>query len=397
MASRFLLLFVLGRYLDADSVGMYGLMHAYITYAIYALGFEYYNYSTREIIIQEPDNRKSLLASQLVFFGIVYAIVLPLLSLVFIRQLLPWQYALWFYGVLIFEHLSHEVNRVLVAISEPIIATLMLFIKMGAWAIVFSVLLVLYPNFRTIEALFIFWFSGVALSTIWGSIIVFRRCWSPTRVKILWRWIGRGIQVAFPLLIASLALRGMYSLDKIFMERTVGLAALGAYTLYSSISNAVIAFIDAGLIVFYYPKIVMAASEGNKLSGIMRALFLKVLIYSISLVVGGMIVARIAIPFLGKVIYMDNYYMLAWQMAGAFLYCVGIVPQLGLYGMRKDLLILLSNFLALLVFIMSFLFLRQFLHVYAVLLSQFIGFLVMAVLKSVFYRSVKANMVEVLC
>lgn len=96
LGSRFVLLFVLGKFLDAEAVGMYGLILAYITYAIYALGFEYYNYSTRELIIQNPENRFSLLMSQMVFFGVVYAVVLPLLSFIFVGNLLPWKYALWF-------------------------------------------------------------------------------------------------------------------------------------------------------------------------------------------------------------------------------------------------------------------------------------------------------------
>ncbi|AEJ18679.1 O antigen flippase [Gracilinema caldarium] len=393
LGSRFVLLFVLGKFLDAEAVGMYGLILAYITYAIYALGFEYYNYSTRELIIQNPENRFSLLMSQMVFFGVVYAVVLPLLSFIFVGNLLPWKYALWFYGILIFEHLSHEVNRALIAISEPFMATLILFIKTGAWAIILSVLLILFPAFRTLEILLLFWLSGVALATAWGAFVIVSKCHPTGMSRVSWAWIIKGIKVAFPLLIASLSLRGMYSLDKIFMEKVAGLAVLGAYTLFSSVSNAVIAFIDAGLIVFYYPKIILAATKNNNISGTVNDLFMRVLLFSIFLVAGGMVVTFIALPYLGKAVYIDYFYMLVWQMGSAFLYCLGVVPQLGLYGMGKDMDILLSHLLSLVVFIIAFLILKPYVGVYSVLLSQCMGFAVMVILKCAFNLKAKSSLV----
>ena len=50
LVSKFSLIFVLAKYLDAAELGLYGLVVATVTYSLYLVGLDFYSYSNREII-----------------------------------------------------------------------------------------------------------------------------------------------------------------------------------------------------------------------------------------------------------------------------------------------------------------------------------------------------------
>ena len=50
LASKFLLIFFLAKFLEPKQLGLYGLLTVTIGYALYLLGFDFYTFTTREII-----------------------------------------------------------------------------------------------------------------------------------------------------------------------------------------------------------------------------------------------------------------------------------------------------------------------------------------------------------
>src|SRR5690554_889302 len=83
LVSKFLLILVLARFLTPAELGLYGLIIATIAYGIYPLGFEFYTYSTREIIGLEESQRGVLLKSQLALHVKLYLFFLPLFLFLF--------------------------------------------------------------------------------------------------------------------------------------------------------------------------------------------------------------------------------------------------------------------------------------------------------------------------
>ena len=73
---------------------------------------------------------------------IAYAVVLPLLLTVFLCGLISWKYAGWFYVLLIIEHISQESGRLLITLSRPTRASIVLFLRSGIW--VYAVLATTY-------------------------------------------------------------------------------------------------------------------------------------------------------------------------------------------------------------------------------------------------------------
>ena len=111
LASKFLLIFFLAKFLEPAELGLYGLLTVTIGYALYLLGFDFYTFTTREILKRERHEWGGLLKDQGALSLVLYVIVLPLLSLIFLEGLLPWSVAGWFFILLVLEHLTQELGR----------------------------------------------------------------------------------------------------------------------------------------------------------------------------------------------------------------------------------------------------------------------------------------------
>ena len=64
LASRFLFIFFLAKYLDSASFGYYGLFAAAVSYCLYFVGMDFYTYVTREILKTPNDQRGRLLKAR---------------------------------------------------------------------------------------------------------------------------------------------------------------------------------------------------------------------------------------------------------------------------------------------------------------------------------------------
>ena len=93
LGCRFLLIFFLARFLEPAQLGLYGLLTATIGYSLYLLGFDFYTFTTREILKRERHEWGGLLKDQGALSLVLYVIFIPLLSLIFVKGLLPWSLA----------------------------------------------------------------------------------------------------------------------------------------------------------------------------------------------------------------------------------------------------------------------------------------------------------------
>ena len=223
LASRFLLIFFLARFLEPAQLGLYGLLTATVGYSLYLLGFDFYTFTTREVLKRERHEWGGLLKDQGALSLVLYAVFMPLLSLIFIQGLLPWSLAGWFFALLILEHLNQEFGRLLVAISEQLLASVVLFIRQGTWAIGVTALMASEPATRSLDYVLGAW-TVAGLLAVWvGAYRLSQLGIAGWHKKIDWKWIATGLKVSIPFLVATLAIRGVFTLDRIGYSRSVGL------------------------------------------------------------------------------------------------------------------------------------------------------------------------------
>lgn len=383
LAVKFAFILALAVFLPPEEVGLYGLITVTVSYSIYFVGFEFYTFSTRDLVARPRSEWSRLLSNQLVFFGLMYVVVLPAFSIVFFLEMLPWSVMAAFIALVVLEHLSTELMRLLVAIEKPLLATLVIFIKQALWALCFAITMWLAPEFRNISDLLLFWIAGSALSILIGIGPLLKLDWRGVLTKIDWRWIRTGAMVAIPLLLSSIAVRSLFTFDRYAFEALNSLALLGAYSVYIGVASAMLSFMESGVFVFYYPRMMKAYKEQNmsEFEHAYSKLAKQSAIWLTFLMVGAAIAGVIVFPMLEETIYYDNLTLFFAIIVSMAIFIGGYVFQYGLYTTTRDKSIIVANLAGLAVAAIALVMIAQHTSYWAVTIAMTIGSGVATLLK----------------
>jgi O-antigen/teichoic acid export membrane protein len=363
-------------------------MGATVGWATYFVGCEFYAFSTRDLIAKPSNERQTKIRDQFVLHLIVYAVTLPAIAAASAAGVLPWPLAAWAVLLLVLEHVGLELNRILIAIGAPLSASVAMFLRGGAWCFAVMALMAYDPALRTLDVAFAAWAIGAAASCALGFIRI--KALEPAKATgpVDWAWIRRGLYIAAPLMLASLSTRGIFMLDRYWVEALSGLATLGAYVLFVSMASAVITFIDAGVIDFAYPRLVAAARAGQEATyrQLMRELATKIVCATALLVIGVFLVGALGVTWLGKPHYIEQAYLLPWLLLAAAIQALGMIPHVGLYARGNDRPIVWSQLAGLGAFIAILLMFGGRFGVVIVPWAMCVGFTVILVWKSLAFR-----------
>ena len=397
LVSRFLFVFVLAKFLEPVEVGLYGLLGATISYVMMALGFDFYTYSTREMIVTDRSRWAAMLRDQGVFYGIAYVIFLPVCGLIFWYGFLPWTVAIWFFPLLVLEHTAQEFNRLLVALSEPLWASVVLFVRSGSWALGASIWLLFFPAQRSLDFVFAVWVTSVFIACLFGAFLLRRLAPGSLVCRVDWSWIKRGLCVAFPFLLGTVSLRAFYTFDRYWVESLEGLDVLAAYALFVGVSNAIASVLDASVFTFAYPSIVSAAEKKDKseFSKKIINMYVQTFVVTIMLSIAALIIAKYAVNEIGRSVYKDNFIFLYWLVLANAFFSISMVPHYGLYALRKDRLIILSHIYAVPIFFISIIVMNQIIGVLAVPVGMSITFLFLFGVKTMLFHRCSPFAMEV--
>jgi O-antigen/teichoic acid export membrane protein len=356
LSSKFVLLLFIARYLSTEELGVFGLMSVTIAISLYFLGMDFYVYNTREILAQKESECVPLIRDQLVFHGLTYIIVLPLLLVVFAGGLISWKYMGWFYLLLVLEHLSQEASRLLITLSRSSMANVVLFFRSGAWVYVAVAAGIFLENARSLSIIWAGWVIGILVSLVLTAYTLRWLAWQKvSRISINWGWIKNGAHIFLPFFCATVALMGIQYADRYFIQHYYGEATVGIYTFFAQIANAVQTFVFTGIIMILYPKIIAAYQQGRMAEYrlLMRKLGLGVTGALVVLVCAAAAVIKPILAVVGKTIYAEHL-TIFWIMLGstALLTCSDI-PHYALYAKHRDKEIIASTVVAFGVAIMA--------------------------------------------
>lgn len=388
LLSKFALIFVLAKLLEPAEVGLYGLLSATVFYVLMALGFDFYTYATRELIVADRREWAGMLRDQGVFYSITYSGLLPLCLLLFWLGFLPWELAVWFFPLLALEHLAQELTRLLVAISEPLWASIVLFVRSGAWAIVAVLWMWLDPTQRTLGFVLAAWTAGVLASCLLGASRLRGFDRASLKRAVDWQWIRKGIRIAFPFVLATLSLRALYTVDRYWIEALGGLEVLAAYVLFVGIANAIMSFLDAAVFTFAYPALIAVAGKGDQ-AGFdqqMARLTRQTLMVTALLAAGALLCAGPVVDWLDRPSYSQQFPLLYWTVLAAALSGISMIPHYGLYARRKDRPIILNHLLSLPIFVIAAFALMPLLQIAAIPAAMAAAFLFLLVTKAIAFR-----------
>lgn len=352
LGTRFALVFVLAKYLDASSVGYYGLFTAAIGYALLLFGLDLYTYTTREIAKVGAERQGALLKGQAALVGLLYLVLAPVVLFVLWRTELPVRLLWWFLPILILEHLNQELYRLLIILSRQIAASVLLFLRQGSWALAAAGMMALRQESRSLEAVLLLW-TGAGIVAAAGGVWKLRQMglggW---REPIDWSWIRRGLVVSSTFLAATLAVRAIQTVDRYWLESLAGIDIVGAYVLFFGVASALSVFLDAGIFSFYYPRLIQQANQSrfSDLHETVRRTALLTLGACLGFALVSSLLLPVLLNWIGHDVYHAQIGLYYWIIAAMTAYSLGMVPHYALYAQGRDRPIIASHLTSLVVF-----------------------------------------------
>lgn len=387
LGTRFVFIFFLARYLEPEAVGYYGLFTATVSYFIFVIGLDFYAYVTREILHAPVERRGSLLKAQIVLSGSIYFALVPLAFGIISQAGWPSGLIWWFFPILLLEYTNQELSRLLIVLSRQLTASLVLLLRQGSWAVAIVVLMTFEPTTRSLEWVMALWVvAGIAAATV-GGVVIHRTRMGGWRLPVDWKWVKKGIRVGLAFLLATLALRGLQTLDRYWLEALGGIELVAAYVLFIGIAGTLLAILDASVFAYTYPALISHnhAQERGSARKKMRAMFFQTAVVCL----GFSIISWIILPFLlewvKNPVYQQALPLYPWILAAMVLNALGMVPHYGLYAFGCDRPIIYSHVAALPTFIISVWFVSGFNAVLAVPVGLTLSFALILIWKTIAY------------
>jgi O-antigen/teichoic acid export membrane protein len=350
MLGKAAMLLALARYLPVSEVGVFGLLFATINFAMYAVALDFSSFTMREILKTPAESVPHLLRTQLSLHGATYGVVLPLLLLLFAFGVLPWPLAPWFYALLVLEHLGQEVHRVLITLQRSSQAGLTLFIRQGAWGLVLAVLMTLVTSARNLDTVLVAWSVCEVVGLGAGVWLLRDLAWEGVFARRSdWVWARRGLRIALPFLLSTLAVTGMSTIDRYALSHYRDHAAVGVFTFFMFARSAIQGLTEVGVRLVLQPKIVLARQTGahDQYTRLMTALFAGTLGGALVLSALAAVVIEPALGLIGRPEYGAELPAFWMVLALSIVATVADVPHAGLYARHLDRAIVVSGFLGL--------------------------------------------------
>lgn len=360
---------------------------------MYFVGLDFYTYVSREIIKTPTSQRGQLLKGQMALSGILYLSLLPIGLWLLLQSGWPTNLLWWFLPILLLEHFNQEVSRLLIALSHQLTSSVILFVRQGSWAIAIIALMYFETDTRNLNAVMTLWVcAGVAAASI-GIWKIKQLKTSGWELPIDWRWIKRGLAISAAFLVATLALRGIQTFDRYWLEALGSIEMVGAYVLFIGIAGTLLTFLDAAVFAFAYPNLIKLNHENKHQEATRQVRIL--LTQTIALSAMFALVSWIALPYLlswiGNPIYQQFAHWYPWLLLAMAINAISMVPHYALYACDSDKPIIYSHIIGLFVFTVVTTLLTDQFGVDSVVYGLNSAFLIVLVLKTHSYGLTRRN------
>lgn len=359
---RFLFVFFIGKYVSLSLVGQYSLWTTTIALSVMVLGMDFYTYSTREILKKTKLEQWSLVRDHGVFLGVSYLVILPLMLLIFQFDVLDPALILWFYLVLVLEHLGTEIYRLFNTLERPLLANFLLFIRSAVW-ILLLVWAWYHDDFAvaSISQILQYWSLGALISLVLGLYFLLQHYKGTALRKVDWAYLKTGLRAAIWLLLGTLSFKVIELSDRYMIEHYLGDEQLGVFSIFYQVTNLINVVVFTVVLTIYYPSLMKSVMEK---SVVHKGVGSKMMRQSLAIIFGlGILIVLmmpllieymqrpqlmdefvILYPMLGAVLALNVYliyrfYLNAWNMDKTLLWIILLAALVNLainfYGIPK--------------------------------------------------------------
>jgi O-antigen/teichoic acid export membrane protein len=202
-----------------------------------------------------------------------------------------------------------------------------------------------------------------------------------------WSWVKNGAKLSLAFLLATLALRGVQTIDRYWLQSLTNIETVGAYVLFLSIAGTLMVFLDAGVFAFAYPELIdlhhkqQHAQAHRKV----KLLWFHILLAATAFSVISWLLLPYLLQWINKPLYQESIWLYPWLLLATVINALGMAPHYALYAQQRDKAIIGSHVGAMLVFAIAVWLVAQTLPALAVPLGLVIFFTVILVSKAAAY------------
>lgn len=266
LGAKFALTLFVARFMDLESLGLYGLIAGATIVGPVVMNFGLLNTLSREAV--GLPEREVALVMRHYWAVVVAAYALLGMALTALSAWMPlpvlWP---WVLGITLLEHVNQDVFVVLVNRHQALLANVLMFLRAGVWILAFMVLAFLFPGGRDIPTLLVFWLAGLVVPMLVFAILAREWGWRDALFS-RWPpgWLRGKVASARLLYVADLAnVAGQYA-DRYLISLFLGLEMTGVYVFFWQIGNALYGLVNAGVMQAYRPRLVEAFRQGNDIA-----------------------------------------------------------------------------------------------------------------------------------
>ncbi len=345
----------MAKLLEPTEVGHYGLLVAAVGYSIYFVGLDFYVYTTRQVSGGDRGAWGRYIKSQALLSGLLYLGFFPIFILLFVSGWLPWELVGWFFIVLILEHACLEIIRFFIAASEQLAASVVLFLNQALWAVAVVIFMILDESYRNLSSVLLFWICGSVVALCYSFAKFKQMGVGGWWVRVDLEWVWNGVKIAVPMLLATLALRGIFTFDRYLLSDFVGLDVVAVYVLFIGVAGTLLAFLDAAVFSFSYPALIESYKENNTATfkKNMMIMLVSVAVLSGLFSVSSIFILPYMLVWIGKSVYFNSYYIFYWVLGALVVNAFWMVFHYALYAQQLDRHIIASHLMGFFVFLVS--------------------------------------------
>lgn len=263
--SKFFLFIYLAKN-STETLGILGVVIAVVAIGVQFVGAEIYNINSREIASASSKKISALINAQLKLHLLFYLVAIPLLSIFFYYQFIQWELFFWVALLLVSEHLSQELMRLLIFIFRPVISTFILFVRNGLWVLVFILFIEVTQVEITPALILKFWAFFSVLAVLIGVVSI-RDYLIDSSDESIFKpmWIKEVLFKASPFMIAVICFTVMQHVDRFVLDKLTSNSELSVYFFFLSLASSIYLMVSFSVGIFYHPLAVRTFQEKNYL------------------------------------------------------------------------------------------------------------------------------------
>lgn len=392
LGAKLLLSFFLIKYISTEEFGAYGIITKTLTIAMVLLGLDFYTYSSRDILQGDIILQGDKIKDQFSFYLLSYVVFLPLLAFVFVFDIIAWEYFIWFYLLLVLDHFSQELYRVLLVFKKPVAASALFFIKVGLWILPLFALWMLGKNeFMNLKSVLIFWTAFEVIAILFGLFFFLKLPFSLDFKKpVNWSWIKSGLIVSMPFFLGTIASNVIEFADLYMIKAYFGAQGdyqYGIYSFFVGMGNIVQMFVQSAILIVFAPKLLESFNQDKKqYKKLHKEMSIQNIAASLLMAVGVFLFLMPLVKFIGKTEIVENYNLIFFLVGAKVLFNFSMIYHYHLYASKNDKSIVATMVIAAIINIALNIFWIPMYGIYGAAAATFVSFLVIFVLKFIFAK-----------